>query len=283
MVLMRLWREKAAKYAVALFDRPEPTFRKKSYEEYKAGRPPAPDELVAQLVESRALFAAFGIGCFELAGFEADDLIATLTERFLKQNLGIVILTGDLDTLQLVRGESVVVWAFRRGITAVTRYDEKAVAERYGISPRKLLDYKALVGDQSDNIPGVPGIGPKTAAELVRRWGSLEKIYRAAEKDEKLGRRLAPFRDQAFFAKKLIALRGDVPLPPTPIEKLAFSPDPEKAANYLRALGFNSLVKRLVGKGAEETGGDVRKSGKERKHKGGESPIQGALFSAGDF
>ncbi len=163
-ILLKLWRDGRPEYAAALFDRPEPTFRKKMYVEYKAQRPAAPTELISQIIEAHNIFPAFGIKTFERPGFEADDLIATFAEKFKKEkDVQVVILTGDRDTLQLVEGEKVVVRTFKTGVSETLTYDEAAVKEKYGLLPNQLIDYKALVGDPSDNIKGVPGVGPKTA------------------------------------------------------------------------------------------------------------------------
>ena len=178
-ILLKILREDKPDYLVACFDRPEPTFRKEEYVEYKAQRPKTPDNLLPQLLRARELFSNFGIETLEAAGFEADDLIATLAERFSAKSgsppeadgplahasggksearnstklslrgepdLKIVILTGDLDTLQLVSRDKVVVRTFRKGVSDTFTYDEKAVQDRYGLKPHELIDYKALVG-----------------------------------------------------------------------------------------------------------------------------------------
>src|ERR1700722_7855906 len=179
-MMLNLWRDSRPDYVAALFDRPEPTFRDKKYAEYKGQRPPTADELVAQIIEARKLFEAFGIKFFEKPGFEADDLIATLAEKFrYEKDVQVVILTGDRDTLQLVEDDKVVVKIFNKGVSDTTIYDEKAVIEKYGLKPNQLIDYKALVGDASDNIKGVPGVGPKTAQELIKKFGTIEKLFAA--------------------------------------------------------------------------------------------------------
>ncbi len=177
-ILLKLWRDERPDYAAALFDRPEPTFRDEKYAEYKAQRPPAAEELVAQIIEAHKLFEAFGIKTFEKPGYEADDLIATLAEKFKTlPDVQVVILTGDRDTLQMVEGDKLVVQTFNKGVSDTTIYNEAAVIEKYGIAPKQMVDYKALVGDSSDNIKGVPGVGPKTALELIKKiWHSEENV-----------------------------------------------------------------------------------------------------------
>ena len=232
-ILLKLWKEDKPNYVAALFDRPEPTFRKKMYEAYKAQRPPAPDVLISQIIEAHRLFEAFGIRTFEKAGFEADDLIATFAEKFKKENdLQVVILTGDRDTLQMVEGDRLVVRTFNKGVSDTTTYDEKTVIEKYGLSPRQMVDYKSLVGDPSDNIKGVQGIGPKTATELVQRYGDIDTMYREAEHDEKLKRKLGDSKKEAEFSRKLVVLERHVPLEMPPIEDLAICPDDDSVEMY---------------------------------------------------
>ena len=263
-ILLKLWREDRPTYAAALFDRPEPTFRKQEYAEYKAQRPPAPDELVSQIIEAHRLFAAFGIATFERPGFEADDLIATLAERFRQEpDLQIVILTGDRDTLQLIDGDHIVVRTFNKGVSDTTTYDEAAVTEKYGFPPRLMVDYKALVGDPSDNIKGVSGVGPKTATELIKRFGGVDDIFRAAADDPKLAARLAGKEQEAAFSRKLVVLDREVPVDLGGISDLAASDDPARIESYFRDKGFVTLLKRL----AKEDGGSDAVSAPAKKER----------------
>lgn len=263
-ILLKLWREDRPTYAAALFDRPEPTFRKQEYAEYKAQRPPAPDELVSQIIEAHRLFAAFGIATFERPGFEADDLIATLAERFRQEpDLQIVILTGDRDTLQLIDGDRIVVRTFNKGVSDTTTYDEAAVTEKYGFPPRLMVDYKALVGDPSDNIKGVSGVGPKTATELIKRFGGVDDIFRAAADDPKLAARLAGKEQEAAFSRKLVVLDREVPVDLGGISDLAASDDPARIESYFRDKGFVTLLKRL----AKEDGGSDAVSAPAKKER----------------
>ena len=263
-ILLKLWREDRPTYAAALFDRPEPTFRKQEYAEYKAQRPPAPDELVSQIIEAHRLFAAFGIATFERPGFEADDLIATLAERFRQEpDLQIVILTGDRDTLQLIDGDHIVVRTFNKGVSDTTTYDEAAVTEKYGFPPRLMVDYKALVGDPSDNIKGVSGVGPKTATELIKRFGGVDDIFRAAADDPKLAARLAGKEQEAAFSRKLVVLDREVPVDLGGISDLAVSDDPARIESYFRNKGFVTLLKRL----AKEDGGSDAVSAPAKKER----------------
>jgi len=252
-ILLKLWKEEKPRYAAAFFDRPEPTFRKEKYAAYKAQRPKAPDELIAQIIEAHRLFAAFGIGVFEAPGWEADDLIATAAGKFRHLTPDqVVILTGDLDTLQLVEDEHVVVWALKTGISEVMKYGDTAVRARYGLAPGQLPDYKALVGDPSDNVKGVPGIGPKTAAAFLQKFGTLEKLYEAAPSDEKLKTKLLPYREEAELSKMLVTLRADAPLAADSLPAVEVAENLDTAKAYFEALGFRALVKRMGGEPTQQ-------------------------------
>lgn len=248
-ILIKLWRESHPDYVAALFDRPEPTFRDKKYAEYKAHRPKAADELIAQIIEAHKLFDAFGIRTFEKPGFEADDLIATFAEKFKKEkDLRVSILTGDRDTLQLIEDDKVTVRTFNKGVSDTTIYDERAVVLKYGLKPAQLVDYKALMGDPSDNIKGVPGVGPKTATELLQKFGSVEKIYGNLPHDPKLAKRFAPYKKDAELSRELVVLERHVPIEMPELEKLAAPEEPSTAKAYFEAMGFATLVKRLENK-----------------------------------
>lgn len=277
-IFLRMWKNERPAYAAALFDRPEPTFRKERYPEYKATRPPAPDELIAQLITAHDLFPAFGIQTFELPGYEADDLIATFAERFGgTPGLRVVILTGDTDTLQLVQDDHVVVRAFRTGLSDTVIYNDQAVRERYGLAPEQLPDYKALVGDTSDNVKGVPGIGPKTARELLVRFKTLDGVFRRMPtEDPKRAARFAQFEEHAKEARELIILERKVPVKAVQLANLAIPGGEDGMRNYLETRGFTSLVKRMDGPpGQSETAKTTSAKGKTRKPA---PKPQGALF-----
>ncbi|MEK7626761.1 MAG: DNA polymerase [Patescibacteria group bacterium] len=235
-------------FVIAAFDRPEPTFRKEMFEEYKAHRPKAPDELVSQIIEAHNLFEKFGVKFFEKPGFEADDIIGTFAKKFEKErNLQIVVLTGDLDTLQLVDGEHIVVQILKKGVSETQLYDEKAVIERYGLNPDQMTDYKGLVGDTSDNIPGVRGIGPKTAEEFLKKYGHLENLFKKMPKDDPAAKKIRPFEKEALFSKKLGTINCDTPIE-ADLEDVAYSEfDKNILPPYFESLGFESLVRRLNG------------------------------------
>ena len=238
--------EKPAFIAAAL-DRPEPTFRKEMFHEYKIHRPRAPDELVVQLKRTPELLDRFGIRAFSLAGFEADDVIGVLAERFKREeHLRIVILSGDLDVLQLVEDDRVLARILKTGISDTSLYNEAAVKEKYGFPPVFLPDYKGLVGDASDNIPGVEGVGQKTASGLLREFSSLEGIYEnLAIVSPRVAVKLEAGRQRAFSSRQLARIARDVPLPACRLEELRSRFDRSQLAAYFEELGFMSLVKRL--------------------------------------
>ncbi len=244
--LYKIFQEIQPEYAAAAFDRPEKTFRKQEYELYKAHRPKAPDELINQLQEARNLFTAFGIKTFEKAGFEADDIIGTLAHRYkTEKNIRIIIMTGDLDALQLIDGDTVLVETFKKGISETMVYTDQDVQNRYGISSGMLTDYKALIGDTSDNIPGVPGVGPKTAVRLLEKYGSVESIITKGRYDKKYGEKITTYQDQIRLAKKLATIKIDVEIENT-LHDMIISPsyrDTQEA--YCRKMGFDTLLSRI--------------------------------------
>ncbi|HVM77327.1 MAG TPA: 5'-3' exonuclease H3TH domain-containing protein [Candidatus Paceibacterota bacterium] len=256
-ILIKLWRENKPDYVAALYDRPEPTFRDKKYKEYKAQRPPAAQELIDQIIESQNLFHAFGVKTFDKPGYEADDLIATFAEAFKEKvsdakHLQVVILTGDRDTLQLVEDDRVVVKTFNKGVSDTTIYDEKAVEEKYFLKPNQLIDYKALVGDASDNIKGVPGVGPKTAVDLIRRFGTVKDMFERLKEDPKLEAKYGNFKAEAELSEELVTLERHVPIEMPKLEDL----DPHDASDditkYFQDMGFITLLKRFLMNGEPE-------------------------------
>jgi len=251
--LLKILERRKPDYVAAAFDRQEPTFRKERFEAYKAHRPKTPDELASQLLEARALFRAFGIPTFEAPRYEADDIIATFAVRFAeKGKLRAVILTGDLDTLQLVEDPKIEVEAMKKGVSETQIYDERAVEERYGIAPSQVVDYKGLVGDQSDNIPGVRGVGPKTASDLIRRFGTVERIVRDLPETDPAYKKIIPHKDEALMSKELATVATDAPVDAA-LDDLSYRQGDRAAlADYFRRLGFRSLVKRLGGAEEEE-------------------------------
>src|SRR3989338_1549731 len=193
-MLLKIAEDLRPDYFVATRDLPGTTHRHDLFEAYKATRAKAEDELVAQLERAPIVFEAFGIPLYQHPGFEADDMIGTIVREIaVPRDIDVIIASGDLDTLQLVDDKHVRVFTMRKGLSDTVLYDEEAVRERYGFGPEHIIDYKALRGDPSDNIPGIKGIGEKTATELIREFGSIEKIYEAQGHDsESFAKKVKP-------------------------------------------------------------------------------------------
>lgn len=246
-VLLRVLKELKPDYIVATFDLPKPTFRHLEYKEYKATRPKTADELISQFPRAKEVLKAFDIPIFEKEGFEADDIIGTITKKTGKDIEDIVV-TGDLDTLQLV-DENTKVFTLKKGITDTVIYDEKAVAERYGLKPEQLVDFKGLKGDPSDNIPGVPGVGEKTAIELLKKFGNIENLYDKLEKNKdihaSLKKKLLDNKAQAIFSKKLATIRYDVPIKFNLKDCETETYDKQEVIKLFQELDFKSLINRL--------------------------------------
>ncbi|MFH1032090.1 MAG: DNA polymerase I [Chloroflexota bacterium] len=234
-------------YAIA-FDKKAPTFRHQMYDKYKANRPPTPNELVNQLGTVRHLVEAFDIPIFELDGFEADDVLGSLSRQASEQGVENVIVTGDADTMQLVSPTTRVLYPKPRGSFSDTAlFDEAMVAEKYGVKPEHIPDLKALVGDPSDNIPGVRGIGDKTAAKLIQQFGSIEQIY--AHLDE-----VTPPRIQALLreneavarqSKQLATIVKEAPVTLNLDQCQTTHFDRNKVTELFRNLEFYSLLSKL--------------------------------------
>lgn len=235
-------------YVAAAFDRPEPTFRDEIFKDYKMHRLPTADDLVPQIIRAREVFEAFGVKTFDVPGFEADDIIGTLAEQFRGEpDFKIVILSGDNDLLQLVVGEKVVAQIVKTGLSETVIYDEKGVEEKYGLKPGQLADYKGMVGDVSDNIPGIKGVGPKTAQPLLKEYGNLEEVFASIGIiPEKISKKLEGQKEIALMSKKLATIRRDAPIVVSDLGSLKIeSLDKEKLSAFFSNLGFKSLVARV--------------------------------------
>lgn len=239
---------KPTHWAIA-FDRPAPTFRHEKFEDYKAQRPKAPDELVSQIKRVHQLVDAFRIPTFEIDGYEADDVLGTLSHQASQQGVDTIIVTGDNDMLQVVSPRTKVL-APRRTFSDILTYDETEVQRKYGISPQQLADFKALTGDPSDNIPGIPGIGDKTAARLLQQFGSIEGIYAHIDQvvPEKLQSLLLSHKAQVFQNKELAAIVTDVPVTLKLDDCKVTTYDRQQVVDLFRELGFVQLLSRLPGK-----------------------------------
>ena len=224
LVFFKAIKEFQPDFVVATFDFPAPTFRHEKYKPYKATRKKAPQELYDQIPKIKEILESFNIQIFETQGFEADDLIGTISnaapEKQILPEIETIILTGDLDALQLV-DKNTKVYALRKGLKDTVLYDKEKVKEKYdGLIPEDLVDYKGLRGDPSDNIPGVPGVGEKTAIFLIKEFGTLENLYKELEENsdkagkikESLRKKLLDYKEQAFISKMLAEINKNVPI-----------------------------------------------------------------------
>ena len=241
-------------HAVAAFDPPGRTFRHDQDETYKAGRKPTPDDLIPQFPWCREVVVSLGIPIIEVPTFEADDVIGSLSVQGERAGLDVIIVTGDLDALQLVT-DHVRVFANRRGISDTIVYDVERVYERYGFAPRLVVDFKALRGDVSDNIPGVPGIGDKTAMTLVQEYGGLESILEAVPtmKEGKVKRLLIEYEAQARLSKQLATIDVGMDIALDLAASRLAAPDDRAVREVFDRLEFRSLLSRLPTYGAETT------------------------------
>ncbi len=263
-VLLKVISDLKPDYILASFDLAAPTFRHAEYKEYKATRVKAPDELYAQIGRVKEVVRAFNIPIYEKEGYEADDVIGTMVfqSENSKEEVENIIVTGDLDTLQLVSSKTKV-FALRKGMGDTVLYDEEAVRERYGLSPNQMIDYKGLRGDPSDNIPGVKGIGEKTAIELLKKYETLENVYtsladiKGAVKDK-----LERDKMKAFMSKKLATIVKDVPLTLDFSAAVMHEFERKKLVDLFQELTFFSLIKRIPGN-IEMQSADGKESVKE--------------------
>ncbi|WP_097026067.1 DNA polymerase I [Clostridium peptidivorans] len=212
-MLLKMKEEIEPNYIVCTFDKAAPTFRHNEYKEYKAGRKKMPPELAEQFPIVKELLNKFDINIFEIEGFEADDLIGTLSCRAEEQGIEVYIVTGDRDALQLA-SDNIKVVLTKRGITEKEIYDANRMIEEYGVTPKQFIDVKGLMGDASDNIPGVPGVGEKTAYKLIKEYGSIENVLNNTENisGKKIKESLIENSDQAIFSKKLATIMCNVPI-----------------------------------------------------------------------
>ncbi len=215
-ILFKLIDENNPDMILVAFDLKAPTFRHKMYSEYKAGRKPMPEELRSQIPIMKDLLRAFGCGVLELEGYEADDILGTIAKKANEKGDSCVIATGDRDSLQLVsENVNVHLAATKAGKPEVRIYDISRIKEEYGVEPLQMIEIKALQGDSSDNIPGVQGVGPKTASTLIQQFGNIENLYEnleTADLRENLKNKLASDKDNAFLSKALGTINCDVPI-----------------------------------------------------------------------
>ncbi len=250
LVFLKAIKEFQPDFVIACFDVKGPTFRHKKYKEYKAKRPPAPEDLYLQIPKVKEVLNGFNVAIFEKEGFEADDVIGTISKLAPRKQalpeIETIIVSGDSDTLQLVDSKTKV-YALRKGVKDTVLYDKEAVVQKYqGLTPEQLIDYMGLRGDPTDNIPGVPGIGEKTATDLIQRFGTLENLYQKLDElKPKLKEKLIQNKEQAFFSKDLATIYRSVPIDFNLEESSWSNYDKEKATKAIQNLDFYSLIPRL--------------------------------------
>jgi DNA polymerase-1 len=247
-MLLKLTAEHPSDSMAVIFDAARKTFRNRLYSEYKAHRPPAPDDLIPQFELVRQATEALNLPAIELADYEADDIIATYAKQACAAGMKVVVVSSDKDLMQLI-------------CPGVSMYDamkqknigEEHVREKFGVGPDKILEVLSLIGDSSDNVPGVPGIGPKTAAELINQYGDLETLLsRLSEiKQPKRREALMVHAENARLSRQLVTLHSEVPSLPKLEELVVRVPDSQKLIAFLQVHGFKSLVARLQQKSAE--------------------------------
>ncbi len=248
LTLFKAIKDVQANCIVACFDLPKPTFRHEKFDQYKIHRARTPDGIISQIPIAKEVLKALSIPIFEKEGYEADDLIATLAKKS-ENDSEVYIVSGDLDNLQLV-DEKIKVYTLGKGIKDSVIYDRAKVVERFGVTPEQMNDFKALTGDTSDNVPGVPGIGKTTAADLIQRFGTIENLYSEISTDTavlkpKIKEALKANKESAFLSKELVETKTDVEmdfnLDACSIGRFNFI----QAEKIFRDLDFISLIDRL--------------------------------------
>ena len=268
MMLLKIVEDLQPEYLVVCFDKKAPTFRKQMYVGYQATRPKMSDDLSPQFeVVHKALDRA-KIKHFGVDGYEADDLIGTISKQAKEKDFQTIIVSGDRDLLQLFNGQ-VLMLAPIVGMTKMTLFDQIKVREKYGLEPWQIVDYKALVGDASDNYPGVGGIGPKTASGLLEKYQTLEGIYEhLGELAPQIQEKLANDAEQAAMAKKLATIILDAPVKFEEKEAEVGSIDNKALKKVFEELSFKSLLNRLANKEPVKVQPEIKKEKKTEEQLG---------------
>ncbi|KPJ74860.1 MAG: DNA polymerase I [Deltaproteobacteria bacterium SG8_13] len=237
-MLIKLMQDRQPEYAVMLFDAKGPTFRHERFPQYKANRPPMPEDLVAQLPIIKEVTQGFNFPVLEMPGFEADDLIGTLARHAAAAGFDVVMITGDKDFVQLITDQATV-WDPMKD----EALDRKGVEEKFGLQPNQMVDVMGLCGDAADNVPGVPGIGMKTALSLIQEFGSMDNLYERLESisREKQRRKLVDYKDQALLSRELVTIDTRVPLSFDPDAYRLKAPDSDRLGRLFQQLEFRQL------------------------------------------
>ncbi len=278
LVLFRTIKELTPDYMAIAFDVAGPTFRDKIYRDYKAKRPPAPQELYDQIPLIKEILSSFNIKIFEKEGFEADDIIGTISVLAKRTQIypaaEVIIVTGDSDSFQLINDQTKVCF-LKKGVKETALYDISAIKEKYQIAPSQLPDFKGLSGDAADNIPGISGIGIKTAIKLIGEFGNLEDLFQNIEDRTEKSRMIAPkvksilerSKKQAFFSRMLSQIKTDVPinfnLSVCKIKNL----NQDEGKKALEKFNFKTLIKRLddFRVGRKDSPDDSKKEAAQKK------------------
>ncbi|MDD3766809.1 MAG: DNA polymerase I [Eubacteriales bacterium] len=279
-ILFKYLEEENPDYLTVAFDLPGPTFRHEQFKEYKANRKGMPDELAQQMPILKEVLSAMNIDMLSLEGYEADDIIGTVSTICENENKGCIILTGDKDDLQLASDKTIIKLVTTKGGSSQTvDYNHRTVIEKYGVSPEEFIDVKALMGDASDNIPGVLGIGEKTALSLIKAFGSIENLYKNIDSPEiKKGVRekLINGKENAFLSKALATINRQVPISFSFDECKRGEYDTDRLLTLFKKLNFNNLIQKLElakrpseqmefsfagGEGTEDVKAEIKKSG----------------------
>jgi DNA polymerase-1 len=235
---MKLMEDRSPQYVAMFFDAKGPTFRHEMYKDYKANRPPMPEDMVVQLPYIKKITAAFNLPIIEMPGFEADDLIGTTARLAEKEGYSIVIVTGDKDFMQLVTDKTAI-WDPMKDTTIGLQ----SIKEKFGIEPHQMIDVQGLSGDTADNIPGVPGIGPKTALSLIKTYCSMQGVYEKLDTltKKKQREKLENFKDQAFLSRELVTINTRVPVSLDPAKFKVTAPERKKLSELFKNLEFRQL------------------------------------------
>lgn len=269
-VIIKLHHDLQPTHMAVAFDRPGPTFRNKLFKEYQSQRPKMEDDFIRQIALVHDAVAAFGVPMYELDGYEADDMIGTIAKEATKKGSGIdqvIIVTGDRDILQLVCDDKVLVFMPTKGLSEGKLYGEKDVIERMGVPPKQIVDLKALMGDASDNYPGVPGIGPKTAIALLEEFGSFSAIISnlSRVKGDSVKAKLIHGKKTGELSKDLATIRTDAPIVFIASDAQIRTLDSASARKALESFHFPSLYKRLTGETLDVIGSKAPKKEVTRK------------------
>lgn len=246
-MLWKIIEEEQPSCLAVAFDKGRIVFRHQDYADYKGQRKPMPVELRTQFPVLKDLLKAMNVVIYELEGYEADDIIGTMVRKAEKAGLQSIIVTGDRDALQLVTNQTTVLLT-KKGISEVDRYDPKALQDKYGLTASQIIDLKGLMGDASDNIPGIPGVGEKTALKLLKDYGSIEEALAHHEdfRGKKLGQLLVQYADQAMLSKKLATIACDIPLEAEITECRRCEPDYPQLLNMLQELEFKNIILQVM-------------------------------------